>query len=355
MSYSCAFIIQPYRPKKAEKLSKNSFSIIIRRSGMYRKVKRTPLIFDHKPSLLKAIKICDSSQARLGELSGIDRQKINYLLNRGKRVKPDDAWAIQEATGKRVKWYQLAEPDDFTQALMAESHLLHKMSISERVELGLVYEAELRSRPVGSVKGRIESLVAQRVHFGNYCTYHQAKKVKCHGIPECVAAMDLKKFRIFPLSCVVDYPPEQQRYLLTLTLRQMKAWMKAHPVTAKSATHQTPDGSGGETSPPMNPVWVSLKRPAIHPDTHANVLKMIQAVLADSALGQAEKNSQLPLRLFFLSLCCHADEQGRCQQADVEAIGKCLWVNHQERHTALQHLLRAGKVQLSPLFIGESS
>ena len=151
-------------------------------------------------------------------------------------MKPEDAWAIQEATGKQVKWYQLAQPDEFTQELMAESNLLHKMSISERVELGLVYEAELRSRPVGSVKGRIECLVAQRVHFGNYCTYRQAKKVKLQGIPECVVAMDLKKFRIFPLSCVADYSPEEQRYLLTLNLRQMKAWMKAHPINAKKTT-----------------------------------------------------------------------------------------------------------------------
>ena len=197
---------------------------------MYRKVKKTPHVFDHQPALLKAIKACDSSQRKLGELSGLGQQKINYLLNRAQKVKFEDAWAIQEATHKQVKWHQLTQPDAFTQELMAESNLLDKMSISERVELGLVYEAELRSRPVGSVKGRIECDVAPRVHFGNFTTYHQAKKVKLQGIPELVVAMDLKKFKIFPLSDAADYPPEQQRYLLTLTLKQMKAWMKAHPV-----------------------------------------------------------------------------------------------------------------------------
>ena len=93
-------------------------------------------------------------------MSGLGQQKINYLLNRGQKVKFEDAWAIQEAVQKQVKWYELTEPNEFTQELMAESNLLDKMSISERVELGLVYEAELRSPPVGSVKGRIECDVA---------------------------------------------------------------------------------------------------------------------------------------------------------------------------------------------------
>ncbi len=179
---------------------------------MYRKVKRTPQIFDHKPALLKAIRICDYSQRKLGDLSGLGQQKINYLLNRAQKVKLEDAWAIQEAVHQQVKWYELTEPNEFTQELMAESNLLDKMSISERVELGLVYEAELRSQPVGSVKGRIECQVAPLVHFGNFTTYHQAKKVKLQGIPELVVAMDLKKFKIFPLSDAADYPPEQQRY-----------------------------------------------------------------------------------------------------------------------------------------------
>jgi hypothetical protein len=353
MNFQSAFIILWHRPKKAEKWLKNSFSIFVRRSGMYRKVKGTPRLFDHQPSLLKAIKICDSSQRELGDLSGLGQQKINYLLNRGKKVKLEDAWAIQEATHKQVKWHQLAQPDDFTQELMAESNLLHKMSISERVELGLVYEAELKNRPVGSVKGRIAGLVAQRVHFGNYCTYRQAKKVKLQGISELVVAMDLKKFRIFPLSCVADYPPEAQRYLLTLTLREMKAWMKAHPIKAKKTSSQTVDGLSTEASVMIDTVWISSKRPVIHPESQAHFSRMIRSVLADSALGKAEKNSQLPLRLFFLSLCFHADEQGRCQPADLKAIGKCLCVNHRDRHAALQHLLKAGKVQLSPS-VGES-
>lgn len=320
---------------------------------MYRKVNRTPHLFDHQPALLRAIKICHSSQRVLGDLSGLGQQKINYLLNRAQKVKFEDAWAIQEATRKQVKWYQLTQPDEFIQELMAESNLLHKMSISERVELGLVYEAELRSQPVGSVKGRIECDVAPRVHFGNFTTYHQAKKVKLQGIPECVVAMDLKKFRIFPLSCVADYPPEEQRYLLTLTLRQMKRWMKAHPIKARKIADQTADGLGRETSATMDTVWLSSKCPVIHPESHAHFSRMIRSVLADPALGKAEKNSQLPLRLFFLGLCCHADEHGRCQPADLEEIGKCLCVNHRDRHAALQHLLKVGKVQFSPL-TGES-
>lgn len=319
---------------------------------MYRKVKRTPLLFDYKPYLLKAIKVCNSSQKILGELSGISRQKINYLLNRGKKVKCEDAWAIQEATGKQVKWHQLVPPDDFTQELMEETNLLNKMSISERVELGLAYEAELRGRPVGSVEGRIESIVAKRVHFGNYQTYRQAKKVTLQGIPELVVAMDLKKFKIFPLSCAADYPPEEQRYLLTLTLRQMKVWMKSHPVAEKTPIQQA-NSSGGEVSSLANTVWVSSKRPCLHPESHANFLKIIRTVLSDTELGQAEKNSRLPLRLFFFSLLCHADEQGRCQQADLDAIGKCLWVNNRDGHAALQQLLKVGKIQLSP-FIGVS-
>ena len=121
----------------------------------------------------------------------------------------------------------------------------------------------------------------------------------------------------------------------------------------ETTAHQTPDSCDSEKST-VETVWISSKRPTIHPESHAHFSRMIRAVLADSALGQAEKSSQLPLRLFFLSLYCHADEQGRCQKADLEAIGKCLWVNHSEGHAALQHLLKAGKVQLSPL-AGESS
>src|SRR5690242_4272667 len=98
MNFQDAFILPRHRPKKAEKWSSNSFSILIRRSGMYRKVNRTPHVFDHRSALLRAIKICHSSQRKLGDLSGLGQQKINYLLNRAQKVKLEDAWAIQEAT-----------------------------------------------------------------------------------------------------------------------------------------------------------------------------------------------------------------------------------------------------------------
>ncbi len=275
---------------------------------MYRQVKRTPRVFDHRPALLKAIKICDYSQQKLADLTGIPIQKINYLLNRSQKIKPKDAWAIQEATGQQVKWYELAEPDDFTQVLMEKTELLQTLGISVRVETGLVYEAELRSQPVGSVKGRIESLVAPRVHFGNYYTYRQAKKVKSQGIPELVVAMDLKRFKVFPLSRAADYSPEIQRYLLTLTRRHMNAWMDAHPITKKTTTHQTFNHTDNEILPSMDTVWISSRRPSLPPESYAPILKMIRTVLTDSALKQAEKNSQLPLRLYFFSLLFHADE-----------------------------------------------
>lgn len=66
-------------------------------------MKVAPLLIDYKQYLLKAIKICGSSQTTLGKLSGIPRQKINYLLNRGKKMKFEDAWAIQKATNNQVE------------------------------------------------------------------------------------------------------------------------------------------------------------------------------------------------------------------------------------------------------------
>lgn len=316
------------------------------------KVRGIPL--DHKPYLLKAIKLCRSSQAVLGELSALSRQKINYLLNRGKTVKYEDARAIERATNHQVKWHQLAcgVSDDFKKEVMQENHTLDKMSLSDRVELGLRYEAELKTR--SGVKGRIESIAAGLIHFGNYQTYRQAKKVKLHGIPELVTAMDLKKFRIFPLSRIADYPPEEQQYLLSLKLREMKAWMKTHPVMSKPSNWQIFDCDGCKTALPINTIWISLRDLFIPQKSCTHLLKVIRTVLTDSALKQAEKNSHLPLRLFFLSLLCHADEHGRCLETDLEEIGKYLLVNDRDRHTAIQQLLNVGKVQLSPN-IGESS
>lgn len=147
--------------------------------------------------------------------------------------------------------------------MIRENSLLNKMTLSERVEVGLQCEAELRNRPAGSVKGRIESIVADFINFGNYQTYRQAKKIKLRGIPELVLAMDLRKFKIFPLSCIADYSSEEQLYLLSLNLPQIKAWINAHPVI-KSVGHQTHDCTDCLKLISIKNVWTFLQMQFIH-------------------------------------------------------------------------------------------
>lgn len=305
-----------------------------------RRGKLTRPFADYRPYLLKAIRICHSSQTLLGERSGLGRQKIHYLLNRGKKISYDEARAIERATDYQVKWFQLAHDlnPEWKQQLMEESQSMVKMSLSEKVELGMRYEADLRNKSVGEVKGRIETIAAGLVQFGNYQTYRQAKRVRSEGIPELIQAMDLKKFKIYTLARIARYEPEEQRYLLTLNRRQIHLWIEQHPLN--SPINPAEDSSFPEMIGVLPDIALRNKK------GRSGLLKMIQDVLLDQALAEVEQLSGLPLRLGLIGMLCQADVTGRCyKNHDWEDLARCLFrdVNHEQ--SAIAHLLKLGKVR----------
>lgn len=305
-----------------------------------RRGKLTRPFADYRPYLLKAIRICHSSQTLLGERSGLGRQKIHYLLNRGKKISYDEARAIERATDYQVKWFQLAHDlhPEWKQQLMEESQSIVKMSLSEKVELGMRYEADLRNKPVGEVKGRIETIAAGLVQFGNYQTYRQAKRVRLQGIPELIQAMDLKKFKIYTLARIAQYEPEEQRYLLTLNRQRIHSWIEQHPLNLP--INQVDDSFFPEIIGVLPNISSRTKK------GRSELLKMIQSVLLDQALFEVEQMSGLPLRLGLLGMLCQADATGRCyQNHDWKALARCLFRDFNDEQCVIQHLLKLGKIR----------
>ena len=136
--------------------------------------------------------------------------------------------------------------------LKAEVEILKRsqppLSFIQQVELGLAHEAALGCRKGARtdlslrenfpeviinfddildkklvLRGRTEEIAVKlvglgnyKIYFDNYKTYQQAKKIVKNGVPELPEAVNkgLSIFRAFKIS---EFPPEKQRYFLSLS------------------------------------------------------------------------------------------------------------------------------------------
>lgn len=104
----------------------------------------------------------------------------------------------------------------------AENELRKDFTISERVEIGMALEDELRDR-VGvnqytegrekfphPPEGKTRDIAAEKAGFGNGKTYEQAKKVTSEGADSVVKAMDDGLISINAAALVASLPKEEQ-------------------------------------------------------------------------------------------------------------------------------------------------
>ena len=301
-----------------------------------------PPFIDYRHYLLKALKICGSNQAELGERSGLGQQRIHYMLNRGKKIRYEEAKAIERATKGQVNRFQLAPElvDDEVklELLQEEGQSLEKLSLSERLLFAIAYEKELKQKPAKIIQGRIAETVAPLVGFRNYRTYDQAKQIMKSGIPELIVAMDTHQFKIFTLFCIARYTPEEQANLLKLSAKEIKAWMRDHPLALK---YSRPKNS---LTPECLTLWISPSD-VINSQNDAFVLfRIFREILFNQSLYESENTSGFPLRMLYLSLAFIADKTGCCAAQELETLKH--WIDWEPE--AIQQLITLDKVRLLP-------
>jgi hypothetical protein len=302
-------------------------------------------LVDCRHSLLKAIQHCDNSQEILGDLSGLGRPKINYLLNRGKKIIYEDAVRIAEATGDAISPFQLIDhlPADLKKALMAQSQRTEPFTLSERVMLAQLYEIELKRQPDPQIKGRIETFVAQSIPLGNYQTYRQAKQAIRAGIPALRAAMDAEKISIFMAWKIAHYTPEQQQSLLQLTTPQkMCAWMEEHP------SELSPSSSTTDQADKNKKTAYRTKEP-LAADAEVSMRQdVLRRLLTDRNLAEMERRDHWPLRLLYFCLTHLTDSNGRLA-SNWQVVCHLLIPDQHELAAACQALVTLGWLQASLL------
>jgi hypothetical protein len=306
------------------------------------KGKGTPPFIDYRHYLLKALKLCDSKQTELGERSGLGQPRIHYLLNRGKKIRYEEAKAIERATKGKVNRFQLVSElidDEVKLALLQdEGQSLEKLSLSERLLFAMAYEKELKQKPAKIIQGRVAETVAPLVGFRNYRTYDQAKQIMKSGIPELIVAMDTHQLKIFTLFCIARYTPEEQADLLKLSAKEMKAWMRDHPPVLKNSRPKN------SLPPECLTLWISPSD-VIHSQNDAFVLLSIfKKILFNESLYESENTSGFSLRLLYLSLMFIADETGCCPAQELEILKH--WIDWEPE--AIQQLITLDKVRLLP-------
>ncbi len=192
-----------------------------------------------------AIKVC-GGRKRLSELTGIDVDRLSEWLSESRSITLKNAIKIEQATNWRVTRDQLVSDRDksFIATLKAEVEILKNsqppLTFIQQVELGLAHEAALGCRKgertdlqlsknfnevevknkktvteKAYLRGRTDKDAAKFAGFGNFVTYHQAKKIVKNGVPELVAAVP-KKVSIHRAFQISKHPPEKQRYFLSL-------------------------------------------------------------------------------------------------------------------------------------------
>ena len=148
------------------------------------------------------------------------------MLNRGKKIRYEEAKAIERATKGKVNRFQLApeliNDEVKLELLKKKAQSLEKLSQSERLLFIMAYEKELKQNPVKIIQGRVAETMAPLAGFDNYRTYDQAKQMMKPGIPELIVAMDTHQFKIFTLFCIARYTPEEQATLLKLSAKEIK-------------------------------------------------------------------------------------------------------------------------------------
>lgn len=254
-------------------------------------------------ALLKAIKYCGSKQKQLADLIGEDADKVSYWLNRAKQIPFHQAIAIEAVTNGLVSRYDLAPYARFQHKKqhICDLQTTSSIRLSDRVIAGILLEKQLGNRKgsrsdllasqkgdkpgrkCDQVRGKTSQFAAKAVGFASKDTYLRAKKVVEKGIFNLVNAMDAQQLSISIAAAIADLPPEEQEQLLTQSKKNIMTIIQNYKTAKKPRAREVMD----QASP-----------------TNA----LIQTMMTNSALLQAEKEHELPLRLPLLGLFSLCDE-----------------------------------------------
>ncbi len=219
--------------------------IMMKRNGM-----------THRHWLQVAINFC-GGRGNLAQLIGVDTPRITDWLNHGNTISLENAIKIEYATQGAVNRLQLTPHLDkkLRNQIKAEYEAAQNarppLGFKQRVTLGLAIETALGVRKgVRSDrllrekfpkvedngddffssqqlhKGRTAEIANHYARLGSYKSYQKAKKIVQLGVPELIDAMD-HDFPIDRAVKIVQYPPERQRYLLSLSDKQMIRELRA--------------------------------------------------------------------------------------------------------------------------------
>lgn len=309
---------------------------------------REKLLADRQRFLLKAIQRC-GTQKELSARTGFKRSKINFLLNRAKEIRYEDALLIANASEGAVSPFQLADHLDAVSKheLMADSRFFNSLKISERVRLAQAHEVELKRLPPGRIKGRVEKFAANMAQFGNYKTYQQAKQIIKSGIPQLISAMDTKRLKIFTLSQMSHYTPQQQLELLNLSHRQINAWMRHHPVPASVVSVQSPSSCNQQECSLSARLWLSSDVVVARGAQITADSEQLFQLLKNRQLFQAERRIGWPLRLLGLCLAYLADSDGQLA-VEWETLCQILLEDNWDVAAAIKELIALNWLRKSP-------
>lgn len=192
-----------------------------------------------------AIHLC-GGRPKLAKQCKIGEGRITAWLNETRKITLKNAIKIEKATNGQVTRDQLVSDRDktFINDLKSEVDIIQRsqplLTFKQRVELGLAHEAALgcrkgartdlqlsknfnevnsksneKSTEKPTLQGRTEELAAKLAGFGNFITYHQAKKIIKNGIPELIETVE-KGLAISRAAKISEFSSEKQRYFLSL-------------------------------------------------------------------------------------------------------------------------------------------
>lgn len=192
-----------------------------------------------------AIHMCGGRRS-LAEQCGIKVGRITEWLNETRGITLENAIKIEYAVNSKVNRFQLVSSVDtkIKKQLINEFESLQNrnptLTFLEKVALGLAHEAALGCRKgartdlkpsknfydvalndekkiteISTLRGRTEKLAAKLAGFGNFITYHQAKKIVKHGSSQLIDAVE-KGLPISRAVRICEHDFKKQQYFLTL-------------------------------------------------------------------------------------------------------------------------------------------
>ena len=165
-----------------------------------------------------------ASIAAEGLLQPIGITEDYYLIFGERRLR-----AVQDVLRRDTIPARVVDVHSMVACEYAENELRKDFTPSERVAIAAALEAEIGNRqgertdlgpsenfPEIEAGTETREFVAERVGFGNYKTYEQAKRVVAQGVDEVIEQMDNEELSINAAYLIADQPPERQREIVAL-------------------------------------------------------------------------------------------------------------------------------------------